>query len=121
MDNKLAGTMVMQFFHSRTSAHVLHLQTKSYAEHKALGDYYDGIVDAIDSFAEAYQGAHGAIDFDVSVKFELASDAISMLTKLRFWMDNNRKAISARQEIQNLIDGIVDLIDSTLYKLKFLS
>lgn len=120
MDNKLAGTMVVNLFHSRTNAHILHLKTRSYAEHKALGDYYDGIIDIADSLAEAYQGAHGALEF-TSNEFVMATDAITMLTKLRSWVDNNRKAVSGRQEIQNLIDSIVDLIDSTLYKLKFLS
>ena len=54
------------FFHSRTQAHVFHLRVKgpgAYAAHKALQDYYDGIVDLIDGLVESYQGKYGLIEF----------------------------------------------------------
>ena len=41
---------------SRTQAHVFHLTTKSYAAHKALQNYYEGIVPLLDSYAETYMG-----------------------------------------------------------------
>ena len=53
---------VMCLLHSQTNAHILHLQSRSYAEHKALESYYEGIDDLIDSFVEAYQGKYGIIE-----------------------------------------------------------
>ena len=44
--------------HSRTQAHIFHLQTQSYAQHKALQDYYDEIVELIDEYVETYQGKY---------------------------------------------------------------
>jgi DNA-binding ferritin-like protein len=48
-------------FEARTKAHIAHLQTRSYAAHKALNEYYDGIVDIADSLAEAFQGREGIL------------------------------------------------------------
>jgi hypothetical protein len=38
---------------------VLHWQTESYAEHKALGKAYESLDELVDSFVETYFGAHG--------------------------------------------------------------
>ena len=42
------------------------------------------------------------------------------LLQLQDYVDHERKELSQRSEIQNIIDEISDLIDSTLYKLRFL-
>jgi DNA-binding ferritin-like protein len=39
--------------------HVYHLMTKSYAQHKALGKYYEKIVELFDDYSEAYMGKYG--------------------------------------------------------------
>jgi hypothetical protein len=44
---------------ARDLAHREHLKTKSYAQHKALGKFYNDIVDNADAIAEAYQGQYG--------------------------------------------------------------
>lgn len=56
MSHKDAAEFVGVLLHSSTAAHFLHLQTASYAAHKALGHYYENIVDLADKYAEAYQG-----------------------------------------------------------------
>ena len=38
---RAAATFIVTMLHSGTVAHLMHLQTKSYAAHVALGDYYD--------------------------------------------------------------------------------
>ena len=38
---------------------VLHWQTESYAEHKALGKAYESLDGLVDTFVETYFGAHG--------------------------------------------------------------
>lgn len=38
---RAAATFIVTMLHSATVAHLMHLQTKSYAAHVALGDYYD--------------------------------------------------------------------------------
>ena len=46
---------------SRNQAHAYHLTTTSYAMHKALRKYYEGIVPLFDSYAEAYMGKYGRL------------------------------------------------------------
>ena len=48
-------------FLARDVSHSVHLNTRSYAKHKALNKFYEGIVSAADDFAEAYQGRYGLI------------------------------------------------------------
>lgn len=50
------ATLVMHLLHGVTNAHILHLQSTSYAEHQALGEFYDELGDLVDAFVEAYQG-----------------------------------------------------------------
>lgn len=47
-----------------TQAHVWHLQTKSFASHKALNDYYEFMQDKADELAEQFMGLGGTITFN---------------------------------------------------------
>ena len=80
-----AAEFVGVLLHSSTAAHFLHLQTASYAAHKALGHYYENIVDLADKYAEAYQGHYGIIPLDqypegFKVQKDAAAYAESLLT-----------------------------------------
>ena len=46
---------VATLLHSATNTHFFHWSTDSYSKHIALGEYYDGIVELTDAFAEAYR------------------------------------------------------------------
>jgi hypothetical protein len=48
-------------FLARDVTHSVHLNTRSYAKHKALNKFYVGIIELADDFAEAYQGRIGLI------------------------------------------------------------
>lgn len=109
----------MRCFHARTNAHVLHLGTKSYAEHKALQEFYDGLIPLVDSLAEAYQGEYGLIQIP-ALKYTAHANALDMVTDLLDWVDENRDDVCDETYCQNIIDEIVALIRSTQYKLKFL-
>ena len=56
-----AADFVGYLFLARDVTHSVHLNTRSYAKHKALQKFYEDIVDHADAFAEAYQGRHGLI------------------------------------------------------------
>lgn len=45
-----------KLFYFSDAAHKLHLDTKSYAEHKALGKLYEGLVDFRDEISEKLMG-----------------------------------------------------------------
>jgi hypothetical protein len=50
------GKFIGLLMSSREQAHVFHFTTESYAAHKALQAYYEGIVPLLDSYAETYMG-----------------------------------------------------------------
>jgi hypothetical protein len=116
---------VMQFtmclLHSVTNAHILHLTTKSYAEHKALQDYYTEVGDLVDNFIEAFQGKYGLLH-DFTADYALPDQPIAYLTYLKDEVATLRRSERFPQdsELQNSVDEIAQLIDSTLYKLRFL-
>ena len=117
-----AAELVMRCFHARTAAHVFHLGTKSYAEHKALNDFYDDIVGLVDTFAETYQGLYGLLPLN-GTAYAPGMNPKAMLAGLLGWIQANRYDAAAKTDtaLQNIIDEIVALIAQTSYKLKFLA
>ena len=114
--------MVCRLLHSQTQVHIFHLQTKSYSEHKALQGYYEGIDALVDGVIESYQGKYGIITNYKTYDMEQYSNGkktISYFTGLLKVIDENRDCCEDSY-IQNQIDTIQELINSTVYKLKFL-
>ena len=115
------GEFLLTLLHASTNAHILHWQTKSYAEHVALGEFYTAIPDLVDALVEATQGATGEIIQFPADYYPPAENGLTELKELREYFIDNRDVMPASSEIQNLLDNIGDQIDSTLYKLRFLS
>ena len=110
-------------FLARDVAHSVHLNTRSFAKHSALNEFYDNIIDLADKFAEAYQGRHGMIGpiTLMSAKktgniLEFLQDSLADIEKMRYDVCDKSDT-----PIQNIIDEIVGQYLSTLYKLKFLA
>ena len=117
----MIADLIMRCFHARTVAHVLHLKSKSYAQHVALNEFYDEIIPLVDSLAEAYQGDYGIIE-DYPVKFRMYPDGLALLDDLSGWITDNRSHVCDKDDtyLQNIVDEIMALIRSKQYKLKFL-
>lgn len=111
-----AATLIALCFESRNKAHIAHLQTKSYSEHKALDDYYHEIVVLADAFAESHEGRCCVIDHFPEVKIN-ATSGLRIVQTVRDWIDKNRDTCGPFSELQNAIDDIVTLCNSTIYKL----
>ena len=120
----LMKRLIMVLLHSATNAHILHLQTKSYAEHVALGAYYEGIVGPVDSLVENMQGMAGEIIRGYPLEnsaFDESMSGLAYMTRIRELFLEHRPAFPASaSQIQNILDTILELINSTIYKLKFL-
>ena len=101
-------------------SHIAHLQTSSFAEHKALGELYDGIADQFDAFVEAYQGKYGIIKGYKSFKLEEGVDMVSYLKEKMTKFDAYRNTL-AEGYLQQMVDNTQELLSTTLYKLRFLS
>ena len=116
----MIGEFLLICFHARTNAHVLHLTTRSYAVHKALNEFYDEIVDLADSFAEAYIGSYGLIEFP-ETPYEPHTDALKLLDEMDEVAESAREALTKDDtHLLSILDEITALVASTRYKLRFL-
>ena len=119
----ILGQFISTLFASRTQAHVFHLQTNSFAAHKALNEYYDGIIDLADGIAESIQGKYGIITGYSNIDLLEGNDCnevIKYFTALEMYVERARQTMPQDSYIQNQVDEVVAFIVSTIYKLKFL-
>lgn len=107
-------------FALRNASHLAHWATSSYSEHVALGDFYDGLLDAIDGIIECYQGCYGKIG-NVSPRPFKKDGILDQIVEMANWLAENRDKIAKKNEIlENKLDELGGLFASTVYKLRFL-
>ena len=115
--------LIGHLFLARDVTHSVHLNTRSYAKHKALGGFYENVIELADDLAEAYQGRHGLIGPITLHSAEKTSNVVEFMENSLDKVEKLRYKVCDKEDtaIQNIIDEIVDLYLSTLYKLKFLA
>lgn len=114
-----------KLFESREMAHIYHLQVKDkgLAEHVALGDYYEKVIDLIDKLVEVYSGQYDIVkDYDViDTSCTETKDKITYFKEVAEYIMKNKCVISSIDtHIHSIIDEIMCLVEQTLYKLRFL-
>lgn len=107
--NKFIGML----FQSRDIMHLAHLNTTSFAEHKALNGYYDGILDLTDNFTEVYFGRFKRVD--IVIPEAKLMPAVQHLKEMQQLIDGERNNYPS--ELQNIMDEMLGLINKTLYLL----
>lgn len=102
---------------SRNQAHSFHLTTNSYAEHKALQAYYEGIIPLADAWAEAYMGKYGRINrINLNKGYLKDPKKAKMYFKTLFERIHKIK-LPKDSYLKNIQDEIDALIKTTLYML----
>jgi hypothetical protein len=109
--------LVARCFAARNAMHFFHLLTPSYSAHIAAQTFYEEIVGLTDAVAEGLIGRLGRFEAFPNVK-ESAIDGLQIVGNLTRWIDSNREIISEFSEIQNDIDNILTLCNSTAYRLR---
>jgi DNA-binding ferritin-like protein len=112
---------------SREMAQVYHWTVKgeqgSHSSHTALNDYYDSVIDLIDTLVEVYQGQYDIIEeYDViDTKETKSKDKIEYFKDIANFIKENRYESISREDthLQNIIDEIVSTIYRLIYKLRF--
>jgi DNA-binding ferritin-like protein len=123
--NKSFEKMISELLTSRNQVQIFHWQvikTGSYAAHKAYEDYYSGIVGIMDDLVESYQGKYGIIEnykCDGVSQFESIEKTITYFQELSNSVEKLRKDVKDSY-LDNQIDNVIQLIQSTVYKLRFL-
>lgn len=107
--------VISLLFNARTNAHIAHLQTKSYAAHKALDDFYTEVVDLADRFAESAQGTQGILTGYTLGNLN-TGDIVDFIKSQMTELLTLRSQFTEGHLVQ-IIDDCVELYSSTIYKL----
>jgi DNA-binding ferritin-like protein len=124
LDNMTAACAT-EMMNAAVSFHRLHLKIKgdgSYAAHKALGDFYDGLHGHADTLVEGYQGAAEKLlsykDMPIRT-LDTTADAVAYLRDM-YNSISKLQGMLPYSEIVNNLDLVKDSINSAKYKLLFL-
>lgn len=111
----IAGKLT--YFHEQL--HLLHWQTKSYAEHQALGGLYDYVHDFKDGVVEKIMGYSGKRPGPYKMEPLGAKDATSVVTELMSFASSLKKYGEANNyhDISNLADSLSGEAAKTKYLL----
>jgi hypothetical protein len=93
--------------------HIAHLQTRSFAEHKALNAYYDKILDLTDSFTEKFFGRNGRVE--IVIPEAKNQDSVSHMKGMQATLEAERDNYAS--DLQNIMDEMLGLVNETLYLL----
>lgn len=104
------------------AAHVQHWNTigpGSFAAHEAMGEFYTGLPDLIDSVIEACLQDESKIILDGKALF-LGKNPLELVEYIYANVSVMRRkpGFPQESEVQNLVDSISDLCRHTIFKLK---
>lgn len=116
-----------KLFESREMAHIYHLQVKgeegSFAKHKALGEYYEEVIDLIDELIEVYMGQYDVVEgYDtIDTTPTKSVDPIEYFNGIASYIKSEKSKCISNDDTHmlNLVDEIQALIYRLLYKLKY--
>jgi hypothetical protein len=106
--------LVSELLESVTIIHKFHLKSKSYAEHKALQKFYEGIGDLADTLFETSAWQNNSIEIPAPTINDITP--VNYLIKLATFVEQVRLA-TTYSDLQNQMDEVKTLIFGTLYKL----
>ena len=114
--------LLCEMLEASAQAKVFHWQTSSFAEHEALGEFYEGFNDLMDKFIESYQGCYGRIMMgcDMEVKPYTLDAPVTFLEEFKSYISGGaRMLVIGNPALTNILDEINGLVDQTIYRLTF--
>ena len=99
-----------------------HLRSAKYGKHMALDEFYKEMPEKVDDLIEAYMGAHGKkVGAFQNILQSSNLNTLKYLNELKRVCKEGYELLDDNEELEGLLDDIVNLINSTLYKVKELS
>jgi hypothetical protein len=114
--------LLCEMLEASAQAKVFHWQTSSFAEHEAMGEFYEGFNDLMDKFIESYQGCYGRImvGCELEVKPYTMDAPIAFMTSFKEYVSGEaRMLVMGNLALLNILDEIKGLTEQTLYRLTF--
>jgi hypothetical protein len=115
--------LIKSFLTIQNQLRILHWQTTSYAQHKALGSAYEDLDELVDDFIEIFAGGDRSI-LEVG-SFECKCHSIDSISPLDF-MSSVEKFVSEslsdaipehRSDLHNIKDEMLAVVNKTKYLL----
>jgi len=111
----LINELITKIFTERNNSHAKHWSTDSYAQHQALGEFYENVIEILDKYVEAYMGTFGKIE-------DIPEDVDNICQVVRdnlIWLNESRSELSKEvPALENILDELAGLHMSTLFKLE---
>lgn len=99
-----------------------HLRTAKYAKHIALNDFYEEMPELVDALIEAWMGANGKkIKGYENILQSSNMNTLTYLKELKKVVSQGYDLMNENEELKSHLDDIMELINSTLYKVKELN
>lgn len=114
--------LLCEMLEASAQAKVFHWQTSSFAEHEAMGEFYDNFNGLMDKFIEAYQGCYGRIMLgcDMEVKPYTMDAPMTFMSSFKDYVSGEaRMLVMGNTALLNILDEIKALTEQTLYRLTF--
>ena len=103
----------------RITAHRHHWLAVTKAEHQALNDFYDDVIEALDTLVENYIGLFSPFPFDPPVLGAI-TDIKKHLSDRGDWIEANRDLIAnGSDSLGALVDNLVTVYTHAVYMLRF--
>lgn len=107
--------LIKRSFKARNTAHSNHWTTNSFAQHEALGDFYEDLIKVLDKYVEAYQGVLGQLK-DSPDKVENIAEFL--IEEMRWLGSNREKVCQGIPTLENIYDEMIAVYMKTLYKIE---
>lgn len=98
-----------------------HLQTSKYSKHMALDEFYKEMPEKVDALIEAYQADNEVVTGYANLFRADDYNALEMLRALKDLVVKGRKEFCTTTSLESLADDVLNLIDSTIYKVSKLT
>ena len=115
---------ITQFLSFLNHLKILHWQTKSYAQHKALGKAYETLDELFDKFVEVYYGKYGRPEKEMEYSFKTYSyRADNVISGIQEYKDAIMSSLAqdlssgSNNDLLNIKDEIEGEINRLLYLL----
>ena len=99
-----------------------HLRTAKYSKHMALDEFYKEMPELVDNLIEAWMGVNGRKVKDFTNVIQSKNfNTLKYLKELRSVVKSGYPLMNGEKNLEAALDDIMELIDSTLYKVKELN
>jgi DNA-binding ferritin-like protein len=118
--------IITKFLSVQAQLRVYHWQTKSYAEHKALGKLYEGLDGLIDTFVETLSGKKGGVPMAkdnftfVAENYKDNKAVVAFLDEFIVYLTQDMPSMldSKDTDLMNIRDEMLGAVNQTKYLLR---